>query len=167
MTRTLDIRQPNNVPNPEGRRVAARGSLSRPEDNRTMRVLMFLLSVVVVASCESKGPTEPSPVDQRVTLVPGQTLAVSEAAIALTFEGVSGDSRCPLNATCITGGDAQVGIEVLPARGNRANYVLHTGDMRPVKHDDLTITLVDLSPYPFAGRPTDPRDYRATLHVTR
>jgi hypothetical protein len=132
-----------------------------------MRTALVLLSVIVATSCGNKGPTEPSPVDQRVTLAPGQTLAIREAAISVKFAGVSGDSRCPLNAICITGGDAQVGIDVIPARGDRVSYVLHTGDMRPITHADLTISLVDLSPYPFAGRPTDPGDYRATLHVTR
>ena len=132
-----------------------------------MRTTLLLLLVIVAAGCGNKGPTEPSPVNQRLTLAPGQTLAVGEAAISVKFEGVSGDSRCPLNAICITGGDAQVGLDVIPARGDRVSYVLHTGDMRPVKHDDLTISLIDLAPYPFAGRPTDPRDYRATLQVTR
>jgi hypothetical protein len=132
-----------------------------------MRTAVLLLSVIVATSCGGKSPTNPSPVDKSVTLAPGQTLAVSEAAISVKFEGVSGDSRCPLNAICITGGDAQVAVEVIPARGGAKDYVLHTGDMRPVIHDDLTLTLVDLSPYPFAGRPIDPSDYRVTLRVTR
>ena len=44
---------------------------------------------------------------------------------------------------------------------------LHTGDMRPVRHGDLTIALVELQPYPFSARPTEPAEYRATFHVTR
>jgi hypothetical protein len=39
--------------------------------------------------------------------------------------------------------------------------------MAPVRHDDLTIALVALAPYPFSGRTIAPRDYRATLRVTR
>ena len=46
-------------------------------------------------------------------------------------------------------------------------YPLHTGDMKPVTHEDLTIALVELSPYPFSSRPIQPGDYRATLRVTR
>jgi hypothetical protein len=39
--------------------------------------------------------------------------------------------------------------------------------MRPVKHGDLTIELVQLSPYPFSSRTIQPDEYRATLRVTR
>ncbi len=39
--------------------------------------------------------------------------------------------------------------------------------MAPVKHDGLTIGLVELSPYPFSARPIGPADYRATPRVAR
>jgi hypothetical protein len=106
-------------------------------------------------------------VSREVVLAPGQSATVSEAAITLRFEGVSGDSRCPANATCITGGDALVQIEVVPTAGRRQNYTLHTGDMRPVAHGDLTIELVELSPYPFSSTPITPGDYRARLRLSR
>jgi len=92
---------------------------------------------------------------------------VTEADITLRFDGVSGDSRCPGDAICIQGGDALVQIAVLPRRGTARSYDLHTGDMRPVAHEDLTIALVELSPYPFSSRPIQPSDYRATLRVSR
>jgi hypothetical protein len=92
---------------------------------------------------------------------------VSEAGISLRFEGVSGDSRCPIDAICVHGGDALVQIVVLPTRGGSQAYALHTGDLRPVAHDDLTIGLVELTPYPFSARPIQPSDYRVTLRVSR
>ena len=78
----------------------------------------------------------------------GQTVTVSEADATFRFDGVSGDSRCPIDAICIQGGDALVQIAVLRARSGAQAYTLHTGNLRPVVHDDLTIALVDLSPYP-------------------
>jgi hypothetical protein len=119
-----------------------------------------------MAACGSS-PSAPSPVDQSVTLAPGQAAIVEGTSLSLRFDGVSGDSRCPADAICITGGDAQVQIAVTPSAGARRDYTLHTGDMRPVKHDDLTIALVELSPYPFSARPIQPSDYRATLRLTR
>lgn len=44
---------------------------------------------------------------------------------------------------------------------------LHTGSMAPVTHANLTITLLELMPYPFASRPFHPDEYRATVRVTR
>jgi hypothetical protein len=102
-----------------------------------------------------------------MVLAPGQAASVPEAGVTLRFDGVSGDSRCPADAMCIQGGDALVQIVVLPTRGASQAYALHTGDMRPVSHEDLTIALVELSPYPFSSRPIQPADYRATLRVTR
>jgi len=118
-------------------------------------------------ACSGKSPATPSLISREVVLAPGQTVSVSDAGIALRFDGVSGDSRCPIDAICIQGGDALVQIVVLPARGGSQAYALHTGDMRPVIHEDLTIALVELSPYPFSARPILPADYRATLRVTR
>ena len=102
-----------------------------------------------------------------MVLAPGQSVTIREAAIAVRFEGVSGDSRCPADAMCVWGGDALVQIEVVPGSGQRRPYVLHTGDMRPIVHEDLTIALVELSPYPFSARTIPPDDYRATLRISR
>jgi hypothetical protein len=132
-----------------------------------MRVSVALFSLIAVAGCSDKNLVSPSPLSREVRLAPGQTATVTEAAISLRFEGVSGDSRCPADAICIQGGDALVGIHVIPTRGQSQTYELHTGDMRPVTHGDLTISLLELSPYPFSSQPIQPGDYRATLRVTR
>ena len=68
---------------------------------------------------------------------------------------------------CIQGGDAIVKVTVVPARGDSQAYALHTGDMRPVAHEDLTIALVELTPYPFSSTTIAPEDYRATVKVSR
>ena len=129
----------------------------------------FALSVgfVAMVACGSDSPTAPTPINQNVTLAPGQTAAIEGVSLSVRFENVTGDSRCPADAICITGGDAQVHIVVTPSAGARRDYTLHTGDMRPVKHEDLTIALVELTPYPFSARPIQPADYRATLRITR
>jgi hypothetical protein len=132
-----------------------------------MRYFSAVFCLLAMTACSEKAPSAPSPIAREVVLAPGQTAAVTEAGITLRFDGVSGDSRCPIDAICIQGGDALVQIAVIPGRGSARNYALHTGDMRPVSHGDLTIALVELSPYPFSARPILPSDYRATLRVSR
>ena len=78
-----------------------------------------------------------------------------------------GDSRCPADAICIQGGDALVRIDVQSAAAGQGTYDLHTATMQPVRHGELTIALVNLSPYPFSSRPILPDDYRATFKITR
>ena len=125
------------------------------------------MGLLALTACASGSPVAPGPVSRELTLAPGQTAAIAEAAIAVRFEGVSGDSRCPADAFCIQGGDALVRIEVVTSAGTALAYTLHTGDMRPVAHGDLTIALVQLAPYPFSAAPIDPADYRATIRISR
>jgi hypothetical protein len=99
-------------------------------------------------------------------LAPGEAAFIDDATASVRFNRVSGDSRCPADVVCIQGGDAIVSVTVTTTSGSR-DHELHTGSMAPVRHDDLTITLVQLMPYPFSSGPIQPNDYRATLLVTK
>jgi hypothetical protein len=131
-----------------------------------MRFYSAVICILAVTACSEKSPSTPSPVARELVLAPGQTASVEEAGIALRFDGVAGDSRCPADAMCVQGGDAQVQVVVLAGDAARS-YALHTGTMRPVTHEDLTIALVELSPYPFSSRTIRPDEYRATLRISR
>ena len=136
----------------------------------------FALSVCLLAAgCSggSNSPTSPTDrqpdgkVDLTSTLQPGQRVAVEGVGFALTFTGVTNDSRCPGDALCITSGHATARFEAtLTARG-AAQLELSTNDpKRAVDYADLRIELQELSPYPFANLGTiQPGDYRATVRI--
>ena len=128
---------------------------------------LLTVAVATLASACSSSPTAPSiPLDRQFTLMPGERVRVADTAISLQFDRVDGDSRCPADAICILGGDALVRISVHD--DSRAHhYALHSGDRTPVRHDGLTIALVELAPYPFSAHPIAAADYRATLRVSR
>jgi hypothetical protein len=131
----------------------------------TVKALMALCGVALMTACGS--PSAPTvPIDSEFVLAPGHSAVIEEADVSIRFDGVDGDSRCPADALCIQGGNARVQVEVTSPRG-RHGYELHTGDMRPVRHDDVTIHLVQLAPYPFSSRTIGPEEYRVTLRVTR
>jgi hypothetical protein len=130
-----------------------------------MRPLAALLCLLITTACLENGPAAPSPVDVRVTLAPGQDVSVA-SGVSLRFVGVAGDSRCPADAFCVLGGDAEVKIAVA-ARGATAERSLHTGNMQPVTVEDVRIELVQLQPYPFSAQPIEPAAYRATFRITR
>jgi hypothetical protein len=132
-----------------------------------MRAFSALFCLLAMTACGGSSPVAPMPFTREVVLTPGRTVAVAEGGVSLRFDGVGGDSRCPIDAICIQGGDALVQLTVVPDTGAGRAYVLHTGDMRPVSHADLTITLVDLTPYPYSARPIVPEDYRATVRLSR
>jgi hypothetical protein len=135
--------------------------------NREMKSIGIVLMLWSVAACASMPSAPTGPVNAQLVLAPGQTEDVNGAGIRIRFQGVFGDSRCPADAVCIQGGDAIVRIDILPNSGGSATYDLHTGNMQPVHHGDLTIALEMLSPYPFSSGPIAPGDYRATIRVTR
>jgi hypothetical protein len=130
-----------------------------------MRTLPVLLCLLLATACDESLTGPSVPLDTRFTLAPGEAAAIEGAGIRVEFDGVEGDSRCPADALCIQGGDALVKISVF-GDGGRQDYDLHTGSMEPVRHGNLTIALVDLSPYPFSSRTIEPDEYRATLQVT-
>lgn len=129
---------------------------------------VFVLVVLVSAlACSGSSPTAPAPPSrQQFVLGPGQSAAIQGTAYALRFDAVEGDSRCPADALCVLGGDAVVKVSVLTATSAQA-YELRTGAMQPFTYADLTVSLVQLDPYPFSARPIAPEDYRATLLVAR
>ena len=131
------------------------------------RAVALLVGAALVGGCKSTPSVPTGPVNAQLVLAPGQTSEVSGAGIRIRFERVMGDSRCPADVVCIQGGDAIVRIDVIPGSSGAASYDLHTGNMQPIRHGDLTIALVQLAPYPFSSGPIAPDDYRATLRVTR
>jgi hypothetical protein len=131
-----------------------------------VRTLLLLVSLTA-AGCGGSIAGPSVPLDEPFTLAIGESTAVSGAQILIEFTGVTGDSRCPVDAVCIQGGDAIVGVRVSGA--GSATYELHTGDQSraSVTHRSYRITLVRLEPFPFSSRPITDADYRATLTVTR
>lgn len=132
-----------------------------------MRLVLFA-AAFAVAACTSNPPALPTgPVNSQIVLAPGETVSVSAASISVRFESVVNDSRCPGDAVCITAGAATIRLGVLPSGGGLIYYDAHTTNVPVVRYNDLTITLENLAPYPFASRPTKPADYRATLRIRR
>ena len=131
-----------------------------------MRHVLFGFCLLSVTACAGSpaGPT--TSLNTEFTLAPADMMTIDGTSLTVRFDDVSADSRCPANARCIHAGSADVRITAQSDGSNR-NYVLHTGDVEPVQHEGLTISLVQLMPYPFTSPKIPPEKYRATLKVTR
>jgi hypothetical protein len=137
-------------------------------DARLVRSGLLILCLTATVFC-GKSPAGPStPLNERFTLAPSETMTIRDANVRIQFIEVTGDSRCPADVVCIQAGDAIVRIRVSDI-GDGAAYELHTGDSSraAVTYSQLRIALVDLQPYPVSSRPIAAGDYRATLIVTR
>jgi hypothetical protein len=119
------------------------------------------------ASCHSQAPSSPeTPSASEVVLSPGETAQVQ--GLAVKFDGVSADSRCPLGVTCVWEGDAVVIVTASqpPAAGSAVE--LHTSGRFPQEgaHGRYRIELVSLAPQPREGEAVPPAQYRATLRIS-
>jgi hypothetical protein len=132
-----------------------------------MRASAALFCLFAVTGCLLESPAGPGPVDQQLTLAPGESRAISGTPVSLRFVEVTGDNRCPADAICVLGGSATVRLEVTGPGGERRDVRFETGDLQPVAHGSLTLELVQLSPYPFSASPIKPEDYRATVRIKR
>lgn len=134
-----------------------------------MRAPSLLICLLCVTGCDEKSPLGPTvSLNERFTLAPGEIAVVDDADVQLQFVRVIGDSRCPADAICITGGDATV--QVRASDGSDSTMLgLHTGDasQASAEYRGARVTLVELQPYPFSSRTIAPDEYRATLTVTR
>jgi hypothetical protein len=95
----------------------------------------------------------------------GETIGVGE--LRLTFRSVEGDSRCPIDAVCVWAGDAEIALRI--EQGSQAAVAaLHTMlEPKKTEWNGYTIQLVSVQPARSSSAPTDPKDYRAQLVVTR
>lgn len=116
------------------------------------------------------GPSEPvvAPIGRAFELAPGQEAVVE--GLTVTFQRVSGDSRCPIDVVCVWEGDAAVALLLRAAPGAAEPRELHTsGQMgeRETSYSGYTVRLETLQPATRASEPIRAYDYRATLVVAR
>lgn len=130
------------------------------------RAASALVGLLLCAGC-SENPAGPTvPLGREFQLRVGDTAVVEGTGLSVRFEGVSSDSRCPSNAICVTLGDA-VAVFVVTGAGETATVALHTepGDGQRARVGAWSLSLARLEPYPYAGSPITPSDYRAVLRV--
>jgi hypothetical protein len=102
-------------------------------------------------------------------LAPGETARVDGPGLELVLEKIVADSRCAKGEQCVWAGDATVRLQARLGSGAK-----HTCEVRLSAEEatalgplEFSARLVDLQPYPVAGRAIEPRNYRARLELIR
>jgi hypothetical protein len=99
----------------------------------------------------------------------GRTAELPGSGLRVSFQRLVGDSRCPINAMCVTAGDAVVSVRV--ERGEQAaDATLHTnGQVGPsgIELAGHEVRLFGLTPAPVAGQPRPPDDSLEALFLIR
>jgi len=136
-------------------------------------MLRLMTPFLFLAACASgsSGPGTPTPaVNEEFTLAPGQTAGIDGTNLRLTFEGVTEDSRCPVDVTCIWEGDAVVILKV-KVEADEVTREVHTQGgaerSRTAPAGSYVVSLLRLDPAPRSSEPIEASAYRATLRVAR
>ncbi|MBX7117424.1 MAG: hypothetical protein K1X31_00355 [Gemmatimonadaceae bacterium] len=132
-----------------------------------IRRLAPLVPLVLAVACGSPmGVTPRVAFGVPFTLLPGQAASVGDGVVAVRYDRLLGDGRCPPRAMCVWQGDATIAVTILPMAGAAHSAELHTTlEPRAATHAGLTVALVSLGAS--IGDDGAPRVPRAELVVTR
>jgi hypothetical protein len=128
----------------------------------------------LLAGCSSGYPVDPgsdrsAEPGESFTLKVGETVAIPDADLTVRLVAIMGDSRCPVDVTCVWAGDAVVAIEAVLSGAEYA-FGLHVnpGTVTGPAHADVgayRIQLEGLAPDAYAGVPIPQADYTVTLRI--
>ena len=109
-------------------------------------------------------------VDKNFVLAIGQEALTADGKLKIKFVSVPEDSRCPKGVNCIWAGNARVVLEVGNSGGKAVKLELNTSPREGTaggEYGQYLIKLVDVAPYPVSGQTGKPRNYTATLVVSK
>jgi hypothetical protein len=105
---------------------------------------------------------------QEFELKINQEAAIEGEGLAVVFESVLEDSRCPEGVDCIWSGNAKIRIRSSKQKHAPASIELNTNvEPKSSSYLDYEIKLVALKPRPKADKPVQSNEYKATLIITK
>jgi len=105
---------------------------------------------------------------QEFDLKINQEAAIEGEGLAVVFESVLEDSRCPEGVDCIWSGNAKIRIRSSKQKHAPATIELNTNvGPKSSSYLDYEIKLVALKPRPKADKPVQSNEYKAALIITK
>ena len=139
---------------------------------KTLSALSLLVVLgLVLAGCANISAAGKSKVSlgQEFTLPVGQSATVSGEDLAVKFEAVTTDSRCPRGVYCIWAGEARCELKVC-YKGETSTVTLKemggTDGFTQTTFKDLKISF-KLTPYPEAGHHPEPGEYKLVMSIVK
>lgn len=132
--------------------------------------LLFACVGAVGANARSNSALESVRPGREFRLKVGRQVSVKGTKLRLRFVAVENDSRCPKDVTCVWAGNAAVQLQLGTGRGSKTvtlNTSRSPSFVGETEYQGYKVNLVDLSPYPRSDRKIGPRDYTATLLVSK
>ena len=134
-----------------------------------MKLTVVALLLMMFAGF-ARGPEDPDKValNEAFKVKNGQEVVVNGEKLRIKFSSVNSDSRCPTGVQCAWAGNGAIVIEVVKKNKKQVVAMLNTlVEPKEIVYKAYKIKLVGLAPYPVYNQPIDPKDYEATLIVTK
>jgi hypothetical protein len=130
--------------------------------------LAILVLSILMAGCSSNPQVFTVGTGERFTLGIGQSARITGEDLVITFEEVTGDSRCPQGVVCVWAGEARSRITITQGGIPHTLELIQPGYSEQAQETfgEYMITH-SLSPYPREGEAIAPNQYRLTLMVTK
>jgi hypothetical protein len=105
---------------------------------------------------------------QEFDLKINQEAMIEGEGLAVVFESVLEDGRCPEDVTCVWSGNAKIKVRLSKQKQTPGAINLNT-DVKPKSSSYLyyEIRLVALKPLPKKDKPVQKNEYKATLIITK
>jgi hypothetical protein len=105
---------------------------------------------------------------QEFELMINQEAMIEGEGLAVVFESVLEDGRCPEDVTCVWSGNAKIKVRLSKRKQTPGAVNLNT-DIKPKSSSylDYEIRLVALKPRPKADKPVQSNEYKAALIITK
>ena len=136
-----------------------------------LTVAFLLLSLTVVGNSRGTHFRQTTVPDREVILKLGERVVIEDTLgnqLRVRFVAVPKDERCPEGAACLVPGNAKVELRFKSSNKESLSVILNTDDgPQAVELPGIRLTLIALNPRPQLGVVIDPKDYKATLSVSR
>jgi hypothetical protein len=131
-------------------------------------LLTALAATVTMIGAQGPPPRDVQP-DRPFELEPAETVRVAAERVTVRFDGVTADSRCPIDVVCIWAGDATAVVRLEKPERKPGTFELHTMPRfgSDATYEGLVVHLEAVNPRPRLGAQIAPEDYRVTLVVRR
>lgn len=127
-----------------------------------------LLLFIVLGLAQDPATSKKVDLGEEFKIKNGEEVVVRGEKVWIMFRSVPMDSRCPSDVVCAWAGNGEVVVEV--ARKNKKQVVATLNTLlepKEIGYKGFKIKLIALSPYPKVSAPIDPKDYEATMVVTK
>lgn len=104
---------------------------------------------------------------ETLTLGVGKQKTAKKSRLKIKFLEVIEDSRCPTGVDCIWAGNAKIKVQVVGSHSSQVfEFNTNIGAKGDI-FDGWAITIDNLTPYPHADKPINPKSYKVKFTISR